>query len=135
MYETCFGCGKDNAAGLQVERGYDEDGNAISRITVDEKFAGEKGVVHGGIQAALLDEVLGFLVRRVCEDNYGEFKPIVTATFQLKYKAPCPTQTELTLRSRVTQIDLPSVFVEGEITNSNGDVITRAEARWRIMGV
>jgi acyl-coenzyme A thioesterase PaaI-like protein len=135
MYETCFGCGKDNPDGLQVERGYGSDGNPISRVVVDERFAGEKGVVHGGIQASILDEVLGFSVRKVCEDNYGEIKPIVTATFQLKYKAPCPTQTELTVRSRITKVELPSVFVEGEICNANGDVLTRAEARWRIMGV
>jgi acyl-coenzyme A thioesterase PaaI-like protein len=135
MYETCFGCGKDNPDGLHVERDYEPDGTAVTRVTVDEKYAGEKGVVHGGIQATLLDEVLGFAVRKVSEDNYGEIKPIVTATFQLKYKAPCPTQTELIIRSRITKLELPSVFVEGEIYNSAGDVLTRAEARWRIMGV
>jgi acyl-coenzyme A thioesterase PaaI-like protein len=135
MYNTCFGCGEDNPSGLQMKREYETDGSVISKIAIDEKYAGDKGVVHGGIQATLLDEVLGFAVRKVSEDNYGELKPIVTATFQLKYKAPCPTNTELIIRSRITKLELPSVFVEGEICNAAGDVLTRAEARWRIMGV
>lgn len=117
-----------------MKREYEADGSVVSRIAVEEKYAGKQGVVHGGIQATLLDEVFGLTVLKLSEDIYGEPKPVVTATYQLKYKAPCPTQTELVVRSRIIKVDLPSVFVEGEICNASGEVLTRAEARWRIMG-
>jgi hypothetical protein len=44
MYNTCFGCGEDNPSGLQMKREYEADGSVVSRIAIEEKYAGDKGV-------------------------------------------------------------------------------------------
>ena len=89
------------------------------------------GVVHGGIQAALLDEVMGFAIRAARErTNSGS----VTAEFSLRYRRAVPTETPLLIRGRVARIDEPNYFVEGEIVGPDGEVLTRGEARWRELG-
>jgi acyl-coenzyme A thioesterase PaaI-like protein len=124
--DRCFGCGQANHAGLRMRFRKTALG-AEADYTVPDDYNGTPGVVHGGIQAALLDEVMGVGVHLLYPDA-----PIVTASFNLRYRRPVPTNTPLVIRSRVVREEPPSVFLEGEIT-SDGEVLTSAEARWRIL--
>lgn len=57
----CFGCAPQNPLGLALE--FFEDGDEIfSRWKPREHFEGFKGVLHGGIQAALHDEIASWVV-------------------------------------------------------------------------
>ena len=52
----CFGCAPDNVAGLHME--FFRDGEEFwSEWSPKEQFDGWKGVVHGGIQVTLMDEI------------------------------------------------------------------------------
>ena len=56
-YPRCFGCGQENPIGLRLS--FDWEGDAlVSRFTPGEDHQGWPGVVHGGIIATLLYEVL-----------------------------------------------------------------------------
>jgi len=58
---NCFGCSPANEAGLHLE--FWEDGDEIiSRWNPDKKYEGWTGVLHGGIQATLMDETAAWLV-------------------------------------------------------------------------
>lgn len=58
---NCFGCSPFNDIGLQLE--FWEDGEALLATWQPRKsLEGWTGVLHGGIQASLLDELAGWIV-------------------------------------------------------------------------
>lgn len=124
--DTCFGCGQRNELGLRLRFQRLDDGSVEAEYETPKHFAGATGVVHGGIQAAMLDEVQGIAVHSVVGDAR-----IATAEFNLRYRRPVPDQQPLTLRGRIVRSEDPNYFTEGEIVGGDGEVLTRAEARWR----
>ena len=57
VYPRCFGCGQENPIGLRLS--FDHDGDAlVARFVPGEDHQGWPGIVHGGIIATLLYEVL-----------------------------------------------------------------------------
>lgn len=129
--DVCFGCGQRNDRGLRMAFRKTSDTSVEATYVVPDHYCGAVGVVHGGIQAALLDEVLGMSVH-VREDDDG--LDIVTAEFNLRYRRPVPTETPLVIRGRIARVEEPNYFLEGEITDASGEVLTRAGARWRRLG-
>ena len=55
----CFICGIENPIGLKLKIYRSEEGNIESTYTAPEHFQGYPGVLHGGIVAAILDEISG----------------------------------------------------------------------------
>ncbi len=122
--DRCFGCGQANHSGLRMTFRRTEEG-AEADYTVPDIYNGAPTVVHGGIQAALLDEVMGICAHTLYPDDR-----VVTASFNLRYRQPVSTNTPLLIRGRITREEPPSLFIEAEITAA-GEVLTTAEARWR----
>ncbi len=56
-YTGCFVCGDRNDFGLRAKF-YFDGAKAIAEYTAGRNFEGYSGVLHGGIIAALLDEVM-----------------------------------------------------------------------------
>jgi len=126
--DLCFGCGQSNQHGLRLRFRTAEDGGVESDYEAPRLQAGAPGVVHGGIQATLLDEVLGVAAHRACD---GDDPDLVTADFRLRYRRPAPTEVRLRVRGRVERVEGRDVFVAGEILSPEGEVLTTAQARWR----
>lgn len=126
--DHCFGCGQHNPHGLRLRFRVGLAGEVESRYEAPAFQAGAPGVLHGGIQAALLDEVLGMAAHRGLErpDTW-----LVTADFQLHYRRPAPTGVPLRVRGRLERVEGRDHFVAGEILGPGDEVLTRAEARWR----
>jgi acyl-coenzyme A thioesterase PaaI-like protein len=55
----CFICGLENPVGLHLHMYETDPGTIEAEYTAPEHFQGYPGVLHGGIVAALLDEVSG----------------------------------------------------------------------------
>ena len=127
---ACFGCSPWNANGLRLEFAQHPDGLVESPYTAPAHFCGAEGVIHGGIQAALLDEVMGVAAHAGAAEDEAEIQ-IVTADFRLRYRRPAPAGAPLTLRARLLRREERDFFVEGEIVDAEGNTLTRAEARWR----
>jgi len=54
---SCFVCGKDNSSGLKLE--FETDGTIVrARYVPQPEHVGFKGVIHGGITATILDEIM-----------------------------------------------------------------------------
>jgi uncharacterized protein (TIGR00369 family) len=120
----CFVCGLESPVGLKL-RFYDNgDGEVRALYTVSDQYNGYPHVVHGGIVAAMLDETGARVLMAKDPDRF-----MVTATLNIKYRKPVPTETPLLLignlikdRGRLAQahseIRLPdgSVCAEAEIT-------------------
>ena len=83
-YAHCFGCGLDNDAGLRID-GFERDGTTVAaRFRPGAQHRGFQGVLHGGIVATALDEILAWTAILVARTM------AVTATLDLKYRAPAP---------------------------------------------
>jgi len=78
---NCFGCSPDNPHGLRMN--FTEEGDEIvSRWDPVQHFQGYRNVLHGGIQATLMDEIASWFV-------YVRLKSAgVTSKAEIRYMKP-----------------------------------------------
>jgi acyl-coenzyme A thioesterase PaaI-like protein len=86
----CFGCSPSNPAGLRMTFRREGD-RIVARYTIPDQFHGAPGIAHGGIVAALLDEVSCAAIHFL----RGRF--VVTGELSVRYRAPCPVEQPLVL--------------------------------------
>jgi len=121
----CFVCGRLNEIGLHLEFYSPEPGKVEAVTTVDKRFQGYPGVVHGGIISAILDEISG---RAVMMDEPGkETRFLVTARLDVRYRRPVPTGEELQVRGHLIKDTGRVATVKGEIFNQAGLLLAEAE--------
>ncbi len=78
----CFVCGPENPIGLRLEFELDRKNlRATSRVTFKPEHQGWDGVVHGGIIAAVLDDVMAYAI--MTTDNLA-----ITTRLSLTYRKP-----------------------------------------------
>ncbi len=116
----CFGCCPDNEFGLKLKFTENED-FIESEWEPAAWFQGYKNILHGGIQASLLDEIAGWAVS-VKLGSSG-----VTSHLDIRYKKPVKVdEGNLKLRARVIKHEDRIATVEAVLLNSKG--ISCAEA-------
>ncbi len=122
----CFGCAPDNASGLRME--FYEDGDEIVSVWAPRpEFQGWINTLHGGIQAALADEICAWVITRKFQTSG------VTASMELRYRKPMHTTDRLiTLRARVAAQKRNVVDIEAELRNEQGEICTTARCRYFI---
>jgi hypothetical protein len=60
--QMCFGCGPHNPHGLRLR--FEREGDVVrSRFTLGSGYDGPPGILHGGLQAMVADEVAGWRLR------------------------------------------------------------------------
>lgn len=89
--KNCFVCGLSNAVGLRMKFFVVDENTVESRYIVNEQYQGWPGITHGGIVAAMLDEVMARLF--VFDENQNRF--LVTAKLEVKYRKPVPINEEI----------------------------------------
>lgn len=78
----CFGCGKLNDFGLQMEFRANPEGDGVwARVVPARRFEGYMGVLHGGVITAMLDEVMAWSLYR--DSAWG-----MTAQMQVRFRKP-----------------------------------------------
>lgn len=76
----CFACGELNEHGLRLQLHLHE-GRCWTELALGPEFEGWEGIVHGGILATILDEVMAWSL--VAEDHWG-----VTARMTTDFRRP-----------------------------------------------
>jgi uncharacterized protein (TIGR00369 family) len=112
---NCFGCAPHNQLGLQLE--FWEDGEEVLAHWEPKSYMmGWHNVLHGGIQATLMDEVSGWLVYVKC-GTAG-----VTAEMQVKYRKPLLLSNGMvTISCRLLEKNRRFANIEAKVF-SNGEV-------------
>jgi len=88
----CYLCGKHNPEGLKLE--FALDGREITTaFTAEKRHQGYKNVLHGGLLAMVLDEVMVMLPYRL----FGTVN--ATAEFTVRLHAPVPIGARVTVRA------------------------------------
>ena len=120
----CFGCSADNPAGLRLRFFRDEEG-VRCETTIAPPYQGAPEVVHGGIQAVLLDETCcaaAFFER-------GGF--VVTGALDLRYRRACPVGRPLVVRARIVADEGRYLRITGEIfVAGESDPVTFGEGKF-----
>jgi uncharacterized protein (TIGR00369 family) len=126
----CFGCSPHNADGLQLRFHQSGETTVECRYTPAPHICGAPEVVHGGVQAVILDETMGYAVRLALGGN----RQIVTAELSLRYRRPVAMAGELHARAEVVRVDGDDLYLQGWILGPDGETLTQAEARWKVVG-
>jgi acyl-coenzyme A thioesterase PaaI-like protein len=117
----CFVCGLENQQGLHLNF-YQEGDAVVVNHVVPDRFQGYPGVVHGGIVASMLDEVLG---RVFMIDDPNRF--MYTARLTLRYRKPLPTEKPLKIVGKVVRDRGRSAESKAQLFGPDGDLLAEAE--------
>lgn len=119
----CFVCGLANPAGLQLRFFETAPGEVVAEYTVPDQYQGYPGVVHGGIVAAMLDEICG----RV---HMGGDPPrfMYTARLNVRYRKNIPVGQPLRLVGRAGQSRGRTAVSTGEIYGPDDCLLAEADA-------
>ena len=120
----CFVCGVQNPFGLKLQFVDDGDSAVRAEVMVPEQFNGYPGVVHGGIVAAILDEVSG---RALLARGHDIKNLFVTLKMEIRYRQPTPTNTPLTAIGQIVKVSASRATVHGEVRLPDGTVTAEAD--------
>lgn len=121
--KECFGCGMKNIYGLKMRFYNTSSTEVISDYTVAEQFQGYPGVVHGGVIAAMLDEIT---TRAYMGLNTNRF--MFTARLNIRYRKNIPVGKPLHLVGKVEKSKSRTATAVGKIFSSEGELLAEAEA-------
>ena len=118
---NCFVCSPDNPIGLHLE--FWEDGDYIvTKFKPTHDYESWQNTLHGGIQALLIDETAGWVVCRKLQTNG------VTSKMDMQYLKPVSTLlNEITVRAKISKMMRNVAFIEAELLDEDGTVLTRAD--------
>ncbi len=115
---NCFGCGPRNQAGVHLRCHLTEDGVG-GRFSLAQTHEGGPGLAHGGVVAAVLDDLFGFLL-------YRTGSPMVTARLEVDYRRPIALDVEYAATARVVSHQGRKVWCEGSLSYEGGTVLAQA---------
>jgi acyl-coenzyme A thioesterase PaaI-like protein len=118
-FDECFVSGPWNPLGVAIEVHRDGD-EAVARVELGPAFEGAPGRSHGGIVAAVFDDILGYLLTL-------EHQPGFTGELTVRYLAATPIGQPLEFRARVVGREGRRLLTEAE-ARADGEVVASASA-------
>jgi acyl-coenzyme A thioesterase PaaI-like protein len=120
-FDECFVSGPWNPLGVAIDVRREGD-EAVAHVELGPAFEGAPGRSHGGIVAAIFDDVLGYLLTFTSTPGF-------TGELAVRYLAATPIEQPLEFRSRVVRREGRKLFCEAEARVAGGDeVVARATA-------
>ncbi len=118
---NCFGCSPVNPHGLRMEF-FLENNEVICFWEPDKSFQGYSDVLHGGIQAALMDETGGWAVSILLKTGG------VTSKLELKYRKTVFTdQGKIIIKALLKEMKKNIAVMSVKLINTKGEVCTEGE--------
>jgi len=113
----CFACDPRNKLGLQMKFFVDDSSDEVfTKINLAKHFSGFPGIMHGGIQCALIDEVAFWAL-------FDKFKKIgLTARIEINYQKKVETLKDIEVRGKIRESNNRRVTVDVEIRDENKQV-------------
>lgn len=120
---SCFVCGVSNPVGLKLKFYNRAAGEVIAEYTIPPEYQGYPGVAHGGIVAALLDEMC---MRSHMSDDPPLY--LVTARLDVRYRKNVPVGVPLRLEGVANRSKTRAATASGFIFALDGSVLAEADA-------
>jgi uncharacterized protein (TIGR00369 family) len=133
-YPGCFVCGKSNEIGLR-SRFYIKDDLPINEegvevaadITFTKEYEGFKGVVHGGVITALIDEAMGWSSTVKTKLLY------VTVNLNVNFIKPVRVGEKLIFKAKMIEDKKRVSLNEGVVVNTKGEILVKASGKFFAM--
>ncbi|MDQ1446645.1 MAG: hypothetical protein QOI20_3109 [Acidimicrobiaceae bacterium] len=119
-FPDCVVSGPANPMGIAVDLHRDGD-DAVALVSLGAAFEGAPGRAHGGIVAAVFDDVMGLVLKMVGTPAY-------TGELTVRYLAPTPIGERLEFRAWLANRDGRKLFIEAEAYRA-ADRVQVASAR------
>ena len=120
---NCFGCGAQNRVGMRLRFFVDPAGGVVAFVRMPKRFQGPHGFVHGGVLAALLDEIMSKSIHAAA---HGAGIMALTRRMETEYLRPAPLGVPLTLRGREERTEGRKHFCSATLTDAEGVLLTSA---------
>jgi acyl-coenzyme A thioesterase PaaI-like protein len=118
---NCFACGPSNPIGIHLHFDRNADGEGVlARLELAPVYQGWRGIAHGGIVMALLDEAMAYAA------GFAGHRG-VTAQVSARFRKPVPLEQPIEVRGRVTWQRRNVLGVEASILDGAGNLLARAE--------
>ena len=112
---NCFGCSPTNPLGLRMEF-YEEGDEIVSRWVPGLNYEGFHDILHGGIQATMMDEIASWVVFMKL-DTAG-----VTYTMKTRYRKPVRiSKGSITLRAKLGKQKRSIATIEVVLLDGDGN--------------
>lgn len=119
----CFICGKANPIGLKVDFQVDREGLRIKGLfTPRREHEGYKGILHGGLVAALLDEAM---VKLLWEAGI----PAVSAALDVRLARPARVGEPISISGWVDSVKGRLILAAARIEDAGGNLVAEARSR------
>jgi acyl-coenzyme A thioesterase PaaI-like protein len=117
-FPECVVSGQGNPMGiaLSVRRVGDE---ALATVSLGPAFEGAPGRAHGGVVAAVFDDVMGYVLQLTRTPAY-------TGRLTVSYRAPVPLGRDLHVRGWLVHRSGRKLTINAEMSD-NGELISEAE--------
>ena len=117
----CYVCGSKNPLGLKLRFEHPEKGLLRSTVVFLKEHQGFKEIVHGGMMAMVLDEMMVNLA-------WKEGLPAVTAELNVRLKKAAKIGQKVLLEGRLTKGRGRVLQASSEAKNEKGEVLATATA-------
>lgn len=115
---NCFVCSPDNPIGLQLDFYLDDD-RVVTIWDPNPNFQGYPNILHGGIQATLLDEVASWAVY-VLVGTGG-----VTSQLDIHYQKPVRMDRgRIEATARIREVRRKIAVIDVELSDGQGQICT-----------
>lgn len=120
-------CGDENPASLGC-RFYELEGGEVATVFAAKYIhEGHNGIMHGGLSAAVLDELMGrATLNSRLSDTEDWIPKYVTAEMTTKYKRPIAIGAPMRGFGRVDREEGRCCFTSSEIVDENGEIMASA---------
>lgn len=125
--KACFVCGEDNDRGMQARSFVNGEWVELP-FEAPPAFAGWRTVMHGGLVATVLDEVMTWAA------IVGSRKPCFAASFTVRMLRPLAPGTRCVARAKMVQNRKRIFHAEGELRAADREeIFARSEGRYMIV--
>jgi acyl-coenzyme A thioesterase PaaI-like protein len=118
-FPDCVVSGDANPMGLDVQF-FREGDEAVSRCVLGPAFEGAPNRAHGGVVAAVFDDLMGFVLT-IHES------PAYTAELTVRYRRPTPVGEEIEFRARLEDRRGRLLNIVAKATDQSGTKIATAD--------
>ena len=106
------------------------EGSLTVEFTVREEMTNPMGILHGGMAATMMDEVLGATVFSLGHENF-----FVSVNLNVDYLASARLGEVVTVASKVIREGRNIVHAECHITNAEGKLLVKSTTNMLVTGI
>jgi acyl-coenzyme A thioesterase PaaI-like protein len=118
----CYVCGKKNRKGFRLDFTHSRKGRLTAEVTFRKEHQGYKNIVHGGMIAMLLDEIMVNLA-------WLDGIPAVTAEITVRLKKAVPVGQKVLLEGLLAKEEGRLLRMTATARDPKGTLYASAEAK------